>query len=47
MKTKKRSDTKSGFEELSHALHILGGYPSVDMYRRRLLLQEKTKSRLM
>ena len=44
---KKRSDTKTGFEELSHALHILGGYPTVDMYRRRLSLQEKTKSRLM
>ena len=47
MKSKKRSDTKTGFEELSHALHILGGYPTVDMYRRRLSLQEKTKSRLM
>ncbi len=47
MKSKKRSDTKSGFEELSHALHILGGYPTVDMYRRRLTLQEKAKNRLM
>ncbi len=46
-KSRKRSDTKSGFEELSHALHILGGYPTVDMYRRRLTLQEKAKNRLM
>ncbi|ASJ74046.1 DNA replication terminus site-binding protein [Granulosicoccus antarcticus] len=44
-KSRKRSDTKSGFEELSSALHVLGGYPSVDMYRRRLILQEKSRKR--
>lgn len=44
-KSRKRSDTKSGFEELSSALHILGGYPTVDMCRRRLALQAKAKNR--
>lgn len=44
-KSRKRSDTKQGFEELSSTLHILGGYPSVDMVRRRLILQEKSRQR--
>lgn len=43
--SKKRSDTKQGFEEICYALHIYGGYPSVDNYRRRLRLLESARRR--
>jgi len=43
--SKKRSDTKQGFEEVCFALHIYGGYPTVDNYRRRLKLMESARRR--
>ncbi len=43
--SKKRSDTKRGFEEISFALHIYGGHPTADNYRRRLKLLESAKRR--
>ncbi|MGQ7847225.1 DNA replication terminus site-binding protein [Granulosicoccus sp. 3-233] len=43
--SRKRSDTKRGFEEISQALHIYGGRPTVDNYRRRLKLQESARRR--
>lgn len=44
-RSRKRSDTKRGFTEISQALHILGGYPSVDHYRRRLALRQQAQQR--
>ncbi len=43
--SRKRSDTKRGFEEISYALHIYGGIPTVDNYLRRLKLLESARRR--
>lgn len=43
--SRKRADTKRGFEEISQILHIYGGYPTMDNYRRRLKLLESAQQR--
>ena len=41
----RRSDIKNGFQEISSALHIFGGYPSTSMALRRMKLRGKALER--
>lgn len=43
--SRRRSDVKSGFTEISSALHIWGGVPTIDMYLLKLHLNEKARQR--